>query len=158
MPSRRWNNARPTSLQHALELCVQHARDIHNRSVDRLADLCGLTNKWRIYKWIESGGIPAVMIRPFEHACGCEYVTNWLAASAHKLVINIPTGRRANEIELNDLQRGIHDAIGLLMRFYAGEAEVEETTAALTHVMEGLAWHRANAFKSAQPELDLEHD
>lgn len=156
MPGRNWKNARPTSLSHALELCIHHARDVHNRSVDNIADLIGLTNKWRVYKWVESGAIPGNMIRPFEHACGCTFVTAWMAGSARKLLVDIPTGRRATEVELNELQQNIHAAVGSLIRFYAGDAEAAETTAALTGVMEQLAWHRENVAKGDQPELDLE--
>jgi len=37
MTRTRWNAQRPTSLRHALELCLNYARATHNRSVENLA-------------------------------------------------------------------------------------------------------------------------
>lgn len=45
--------------------------------------------------------------------------------------------------------------MGLLIRFYEGDAAVDETLAALTDTMRGLAWHRVNVEKTIAPELGL---
>ncbi len=156
MPKRHWKRLRPTNFSHAMELCLEHAKAVHNRSVDRIADLMGLANKWIIYKWIESGRIPGILIRPFEHACGIDYVTRYLAHSDHKLIIDIPTGRNIDHTGIHTLQSKLHDAVGALITFYRDQSNAEETLAAITGVMEDLAWHRGNVEKFSQPELDLE--
>jgi hypothetical protein len=94
MPGRNWKRVAPTTLSNAIELCIEFAKEKHNRSVDRIAELIGLANKYTLYKWIESGKLPAISIRPFEHACGCDFVTRYLAHSAHKLLIDIPSAAR----------------------------------------------------------------
>jgi len=46
--------------------------------------------------------------------------------------------------------------MGALINFASGKAKADEVIAAVTTAMEGLAWHRENAARSAQPELELE--
>lgn len=160
MKHRNWKRVRPTSLRHALELCKDYAREVHNLSVERIAELMGLADHWAIYKWIQTGRMPAILIRPYEHACRCTFATDFLGASAHKLVIDIPKGRRADEIEIAELQGRLADAVGCLIRFYQGNADVEQTEATITGVMDDLAYHRENVKRVAQPELafDEGHD
>ncbi|QUN06462.1 hypothetical protein KDN34_03090 [Shewanella yunxiaonensis] len=150
-----WKKVTANSLRHAMELCLEHAKERKNLSVDRVADLMGLPNKWTIYKWLENGRMPAVLIRSFEHACGIDLMTRYIASSAGMLVIDIPAGKAADHKEINELQSGFAEAIGLLIKFYAGNAEADETIGALSNVMGGLAWHRQNVAKSGTPELEL---
>lgn len=156
MRTRNWKLVRPNNLPHAMDLCLQHAREHHNRSVDNVADLMGLPNKWRLYKWVEEANLPSNLLRGFEHACGCDFVTRYLAHSAHRLLIDIPSGRNTSVTDLNTLQAMTTAAVGQLIEFAHGNATAEDVIAATTRAMEGLAWHRANAEKHAQPELELE--
>lgn len=156
MTRRHWKNLHPSSLPHAIELCLEHARAIHNRSVDTVADLMGLTNKWVLYKWMESGRLPANMIAPLQHACGIGYVTRWLAHAERKLLIDIPTGRTATAQDIQELQAAMHEAVGQLIHFYNGKADADQTVAAISAVMQDMAWHRHNVGKHAQPEFNLE--
>ena len=96
------------------------------------------------------------MIRPYETACGIDYVTRWLAASSGRLLIDIPTGRKADAADMQALQELLNTAVGQLLQFYGGKAEAGDTLAAIQQAMEGLAWHRGNVQKHAQPELDFE--
>lgn len=155
MSRRNWKRVRPTSLRQAMQLCLDHARERHNRSVERVADLMGQPSHWIIYKWIESGRLPAVLIRPFEHACGATFVTDYLATSAHKLLVDIPCGRPARDTDVLALQTQFNEAVNLLARFYRGEAEADATLAALTAAMGEIAGHRANVAQSLAPELAL---
>jgi len=138
-----------------MELCLEHGREKRNLSVDRVADLMGLTSKWTLYKWLENGRMPANLIRPFEHACGATFMTQYIATSAHKLLVDIPRGRPANDDEVLELQTGFNDAVNLLARFYRGEVGAEETVAALTQTMSEIAAHRENVSKALTPELGL---
>jgi len=155
MSRRNWKKVRANSLRHAMELCLEFAREKQNLSVDRVADLMGLPSKWTLYKWLENGRIPAVLIRPFEHACGADYMTLYIAASSNRLVIDIPNGRKATNAEVNELQGSFSDAMGLLIRFYQGQSAAEDTITALNHVMGGIAWHSENVSKSQTPELAM---
>lgn len=151
-----WKRLQPTSLRNALELCKEHARVAHNRSVERVAELMGVTDHWTLYKWLSSGRMPLSLVRPFEAACGgVDYVTRWLAASNGKLLVDIPTGRRSDAADIQALQERLNTAVGELLRCYAGQASVPDTLAALQAGMEGLAWHRENITKTAEPELEL---
>lgn len=154
MSRRNWKTWRPTSLQEAVEGCVQFAQDNHRRSVDRLADLVG-ESKWTLYKWIQSGGIPAKKIAGFELACGRAYITEYLATSARKLVIDLPTGRLPAGSDIHALQESCTAAIGALLRFAEGKADAADTSDHLTAAMTRLAHERAQVERHAQPELSL---
>lgn len=155
MSRRDWKRVRPRDLRHAMELCLEHARDVRRMTVDRVADHMGLASKWTLYKWLESGRLPAVLIRPFEAACGATYVTQYVATSAGKLLIDIPNGRRSQPRDINALQVSFTEAVSALLMFADGDAEAEATIAALTNTLEQLAWQRANVERSLDPELDL---
>ncbi|MBS1186700.1 MAG: hypothetical protein H6R04_718 [Burkholderiaceae bacterium] len=158
MSRRNWNRIQPSSLRNALELCKDFAKARRNLSVERIAEQMGLTDHWTVYKWIQSGRIPANMIRPYEAACGINYLTRWLAASSNHLLIEIPSGRTVNTEGVQALQESLHAAVGTLIQFYGGKAEADETLATIQNAMEGLAFHRANVKKHAEPELDLGGD
>lgn len=145
----------PKSLPQAMEMCLEHARLKHNRSVDHIADLMGLPNKWSLYKWVANGRMPMILIRPFEHACGAHYLTEYLAASAASLLVQMPRGAKATEAEINRLQAEFSAAIGLLIGCYNGKTPVEETLASLSTILRGLAWHDVNVRKLFAPEFDM---
>jgi hypothetical protein len=151
---RNWTRWRPSNLQEAVEGCVRYAQDKHRLSVDRLADLVG-ESKWTIYKWIESGSIPARKIAGFEAHCRCCFITAYLAASARRMLIELPTGRLPETHDIQELQRICHDAIGSLISFAAGQCGKQETVNALTVAIEHLASERAHVDLNEQPELSL---
>src|SRR5690606_40263411 len=89
MARKRWKPRQPATMQEAIRLCLDYAEHKHNRGVARVAELIG-TSEWSIYKWMAEGSIPSKRIRPLEFACGCTFITQYLAASAHRLLIEIP--------------------------------------------------------------------
>ncbi len=151
-----WKKQRARSLPHAMELCLAYAREKHHRSVDQVADLMGLPNKWRIYKWVENADMPSRYQLAFEHACGIDFMTQYHAHSRRHLLISIPRGRNVEAADLHALQLMTNDAVGALIAFAAGTATSDDVIAATTRAMEGLAWHRANVEKHLQPELELD--
>lgn len=155
MPKRNWKRTQPTGLNHAMELCLEYARERHNRSVDRVAEGMGMANKWTLYKWMESGSLPARMIRPFEDQCGIDFVSRYLATSAGKLVIDVPTGKKAKVCDIAELQELLNAATGQLIKFWRGNGDAGETLAAIQSGMEALALHRGQVEKSQQPEFDF---
>ena len=155
MARRNWKRVQPTSLRHAMELCKDKAI-ADGLSVERIADHTFLSDHWTLYKWISSGRMPASYIRAFEGACGADFITRWLAASAGKLLIDIPTGRNASATDMQALQEMLNTAVGQLLQFYGGKAEANDTLCAIQQAMEALAWHRGNVEKHAQPELDFQ--
>lgn len=156
LPRRNWKRLQPTSLRQALEFCKDHARARLNRSVERIAEDMGITDHWTVYKWIQTGRIPANMIRPYEAACGIDYVTRWIAASAGKMLVDIPTGRTLSGTDVVALHNGFGTALQLLTDFYAkSSGDAAETMAALTAHLEDVAWHRANIEQHLQPCFDF---
>lgn len=154
MRKRAWNTWQPSCLQEAVEGCLGYALDKHRRTVDRIADLVG-ESKWTVYKWVQSGGIPAKKIAGFEHACGAHYVTRYLASSARKLLVDIPTGRLAAPSDVAALQSSCTAAIAALIDFAAGRSSAANTHASLTAAMTALAFERAQVERHDQPELNL---
>lgn len=155
MTRRHWNRLQPHSREEAIRLCLDYAREKHNRSVARVADLIGVS-EWVIYKWMSEGSMPLVRVRPFEHACGIDYVTRYMAHSAHKLLIDIPTGRNATHTELNELSLALTETVAVLMKYHDGAVDAPAAVAAVTAVMEDLAYQRGNVERALAPEFDFE--
>lgn len=153
---RNWKRLRATSLRHALELCKDHAREKHNRSVERIAEEMGIADHWTVYKWLQTGRIPAILIRPFETACGIDFVTRWLAASSGRMLVDIPSGRPLKDADMVELHSSFAQALAFLTDFYAGKAKPDETVEALSAHLENVAWHRANVAQHSTPELDFD--
>jgi hypothetical protein len=155
MARKSWKKVVAVSLPHAMELCLDYAKSVRNVGVDRIADQMGISSRWTVYKWIESGRIPAILIRPFEAACGINLITRYLAQTDNKLLVNIPTGKQANAKQVNELQTSLNTAISLLLNFAEGKTTENETVQSLLTAMENLAYHKKNVEKSKQPELDF---
>lgn len=152
---RNWKRIQPTSLRSALELCKEHAQQRRNLSIERIALQMGVTDHWTVYKWIQSGRIPANMILPYETACGIDFVTRFLASSSGKLLIDMPTGRNLKDSDVVDLHSGFASALGLLADFYAGKADSSATLEALQNHMQDVAFHHANVSNHATPGLEF---
>lgn len=152
-PRRNWKRVQPTSLRHAMELCKEHARDRLNLSIERIAELMGQADHWSLYKWLENGRMPAVLIPAYENACGIDFITRWFAASRSKLLIDMPTGRALTDVDVVTLQTGFGTAMQLLTDFHSGKADAGATLDALTVHIEQVAFHHANVAKYATPEF-----
>lgn len=152
--SRNWKRVHPNSLIEAFRLTKDFARERHQLSVERIADLMGVTHD-SLYKWLSTGRMPANLIPVYEHACGCQFVTHWLSTSSGKLVIDIPTGRGASAESIQELQQCLHAVVGRLMEFHKGETTAEVTLSATLAALEDLAWHHHNVKREATPELDF---
>ncbi|MEA1989012.1 MAG: hypothetical protein U9N57_07380 [Pseudomonadota bacterium] len=150
-----WKKARPTSLQEAFWLVKKHGMEKKNLSVPRIAELMGLDDESILYKWMKQATMPINKIASFEHVCGANYVSIYLASSDNKLLIDIPTGKNLEPVSVLEMQTTFNHAITLLMKCAAGNATADETVAALTSSMSDLAYHRENVQKQESPELDF---
>lgn len=154
MANRTWKHVQPRSLAHAFELCKVHALKKHRLSVERIAELMGQKTS-TVYKWIEEARMPADKIRGFEHICGISLVTKYLAASDHKLLIEMPKARPAKDTDLITTQKHIADAMSALSEFYSTHENPDQALSELTKAMTDMASHRARVERSLEPELDL---
>lgn len=150
-----WKRVQATSLRQALELCKEHAREVKRLSVERIAELMGEESHWTVYGWLRDGSIPGKKIPAYQHACGCDYITRWLASSDSKLLITVPNGRALVETDVIDLHRDFNAAMEHLVQFYDGDATADDTLAALAQLMRDVAWHQHNVQTYSQPELEL---
>jgi hypothetical protein len=156
MTRRNWKRVHPISMVEALRLCKDFAQEKRNLSIERIADRMGVTHD-SLYKWLASGRLPVILIPSFEHTCGCHFASEWLAASAGRLVVAMPNGRSATQADMVELNSCFASALQLLTDFYAAPASADatETLAALTSHLSQVAWHRANVSQHATPELDF---
>lgn len=154
MSRRNWKRVQPNSLRDALRLCKDHAGEKKNYSVERIADLMGITADL-LYKWLANGRMPASSIPAYELITGINFVTRWLAASTGHLMIAIPSGRIASATDIQALQELLNTAVGQLLKFHGGNAEAAATLSAIQQGMEGLAWHKGNVEKHLQPEFEF---
>ena len=155
MSRRNWKTLQPTSLREAMELCKDHAREKLNKSVERVAEEMGLADHWSLYKWFQNGRMPLVLLRPYELACGVDYVTRWMAASNGRLLVQVATGRKLNPTDVAELHEHFAKALQLMTEFYAKPGDPAATLAALTTHMEHVAGHRQNVAQHATPQLEL---
>jgi len=158
MAKRNWKRVQPGNLRQSIDLCLDHARENHNRSVDNIAELMGEVNKWTFYKWVETCNLPLRMLKPFEHACGIDLVSRWLAVSGGKLVIDIPRGKKLESGDILALQQTLNNTVGALLDFNADKISTEETISVIQTALEQLAWHKMNVEKSHQPELPFDEE
>lgn len=152
-----WKRYQPRDLKDAFRACKDRARDEHRLSVERIADLLGVSAD-ALYKWMGDARMPASMIPGFEHICGAHYVSDYLAAGHGRIVIQIPAGHPAAIEDLSELQVLIANSVAQLVRCYRGQATVDATQRDLTQSLQGLGWHRENVAHLTHPELDLGGD
>lgn len=156
MSRRNWKRVHPASLVEGLRLCKEFAQERKNLSIERIADRMGVSHD-SLYKWLATGRLPAILIPAFEHTCGCHFASEWLAASAGKLVIDMPTGRTATQADMVEINSGFAAALQLLTDFYATPAKADsaDTLAALNNHLQQVAWHHANVGQHANPQLEF---
>lgn len=150
---RVWRHVQPNSLKDAIELCTHYALEKHNKSVDHIKDRVASGSKSTLYRWLAEGGIPANQILAFEDCCGIPLVTKYLAASHGCLLVQIPTGRKAEAKELTQLQINLANVGKQLLMFHNGEANANDTLAVLLGAMENLAYHKNEVEQHQQPSL-----
>ena len=158
-PSRRafWKRYQPTSCRDALHQCKAYAQEARNLSVERIADQMGLPDHWALYKWIESGRFPFVLIPAYESACGINLPSRWLAATQRRLLVDMPIGRAATGDDLVQLGTGFQQAVQLLSDFYKsnGATDPAPVLDALRSHLESVAHHHINVSGFSEPELDF---
>lgn len=158
-PTRRafWKRMRPTSLRHALEGCKDFALEAHRLSVERIAEQMGLADHWALYKWLQTGRFPMVLIPAYERVCGIDLATRWLASTSGQLLVAMPKGKQASAADLVELNTGFASALQLLGDFYTsgGQADPAPVLEALRGHLEAMAHHHANVAGYRQPELEL---
>lgn len=144
----------PTSLRAAFEADKAHAISKRRLSIERLAELMAITPA-TLYKWLENDAMPVNRLPLWEHITGSDYVGRYLTANAHRVVIDIPTGRSSTASDVQSLQITLNSAVGALLSFMNGETDRDTTLSLLGAGLESLAWHRENVRKNDQPELEL---
>ena len=156
-PTRHWKRLQPTSLRHAMELCKDHARERLNKGMERIADDMGVADHYALYKWLQSGRMPSNLVRPFELACGINFVTRWYAASEGFLLVDMPKGTQATPADMVELNTGFASALQLLKDFYqqGDQANPTATLEALRNHLEQVAYHQRNVATYATPELEF---
>ncbi|MBO1856831.1 hypothetical protein J4G52_25155 [Burkholderia cenocepacia] len=154
MARRDWKRVVPGTLVEALRLCKDFALERRNLSVERIAELLAVTPD-ALYKYLSTGRMPASLIPMYEHVCGINFTSRYLAASSGNLVIPMPTGRAVQPIDVQGLQSVLNDAVGAILEFAVERRSAEETLAAIHNGMCALAWHHGNVERASQPDLEF---
>ena len=154
---RNWKAMHPARLEDAFHLCKEHGRERGRLSVERLADLMAVKPS-TLYKWMEEGTMPVNRIAQFERFCGIHFVSEYLAAGANRVVIEIPPGHPVEAEDMGGLQALISSAVLMLMRCWRGQAGIDETISELTLALQALAYQRENVRRCEHPELGLGGD
>lgn len=146
-----WKRLQPSNLRESSRYCKEYARTFKRLTVPAIAELMGITED-TLYKWLSTGNMPATMIPVYENVCGIDYITQYLALRSHKLLIDIPIGKKAQPIEISELQSVVAKGMSMLIECYKEGGDVIKTAEALTQIMGGVAFHRENI----QRELELD--
>ncbi|HCA23626.1 MAG TPA: hypothetical protein DEP32_05600 [Pseudomonas sp.] len=156
MTRRNWKSWVPRSPAEAMEGCAQRALDKYNRGIERLAcDHLGQHNASSLYKWMGNGRLPLTLILPLERACGVPLITRYLAAAHGKLLVDIPTGRKCQAQDVQQLQTVLNSAVGALLAFSDGKQSAGQTLDEVRAGIETLAWHHGNIQQHDHPQLEL---
>jgi transcriptional regulator with XRE-family HTH domain len=150
-----WKRLQASSLKEAFRMDKEFARQFKRLTVPAIAELMGVSED-SLYKWLSNASMPSNLIPSYEHVCGIDYITQYFAIRSHKLLIDIPIGRKAAEIDIADLQEITAEAMSLLIKFYRNGENLEQTTSALTNLMGGIAFHRENI--QTQPSFEFDGD
>lgn len=151
-----WKHIQPKSLQEAFDLCADYALAKKRLNKERIAELMGQSQTHNIYKWIKEARMPAHLIPTYEFICGAPYVTSYLAASNHKLLIDMPAAKPAKSTELFATQRIFSNAMEALAAFYETAEDPEAAMSELTNTMADIASHRERVSRSLMPTMELE--
>lgn len=144
----------PSSLDEAIERQLDAATKL-GLPPKRMADLMGVELK-TYYRWLSENSMPLNRVRQFEAFCRASFVSEYLCmAHGNRVVIAIPSGRKATPTDLADMQATVTAAIAKLMRFCQDRTGAAETVAELTVALSQMAYHRENVLKAAEPELDM---
>ena len=157
MAKQYWKRLVPTSLVKALQLCKEHGIKENNMSVERIADHLG-TNAELVYKHLALGKLPVNKIIPFEQACGINFVTQYIAHSQGYLLVKAPTGRKAENKDLTDLQLFMTEVAALMIKFQQDKSQASDTIDAIKVLMQDLAFHQNNVAKTSTQQNELEID
>ena len=152
--AKNWKRVYPNSLLDALRLCKDHAVERKRLSVERIAELMGVTAD-ALYKWLSTGRMPVSLVPVYEHICGIDLVSRYLATSSGRLVIDMPTGQVPGDTSMQDLQMALHGAVGALLNYYKLGADPAVTAAAVMAGLEQLAFHHRNVQQGGAPQLAL---
>ena len=157
MTRRNWKRFRANNLRDALRACKDYAQERRNLSVARIAELMGDVTEDTLYGWLSKGRMPAVLIPTFEHVCGANFVTDWLAASAGRMVIAMPKGHKVSEAELLQINADCTAAMSQLAAFYADPSKVDtaELMELLQRHLEQVAFQHHNVGQYIAPELEF---
>ena len=152
-----WKNRRASSLVDALRLCKEYAQARRNLSIERIADRMGVSHE-SLYKWLAAGKLPAILLPAYELNCGVHYASEWLAASANRLVVPMPKGAKSSDAELLAMNTSWAACFQALNKFYSApnKEAAESTIGALREHMAQVYYHQANVEHFATPELDFE--
>ncbi|WP_374557849.1 hypothetical protein [Aquitalea pelogenes] len=145
---------RPTSLAEAFDLDEANALKAYRRPRKQMEELMG-TNRSTYARWVSDCEMPAGRLLQFSVLCGSANVIEYLAIACGKLVVSIPTGKKAKASDLGEMQANFGKAVMLLEQFYRGQSDLSETLGVLNEVLSQVAYHRENVIKTGQPELEL---
>ena len=133
-----WKKLYPRSLNHALQMCKELAGQ-KRMNVERMADQLGCTPD-TLYKWLAEARMPLNQLIRFESVSGAPLVTQYLANSHGYLLVPMPAGKKADQLEMSELTIFTNEVLIALAKCYEGEAEPEATSDKLMHLIEELAF------------------
>lgn len=129
-------------IRSAINECLDYAKRVLYRDVASLAELMSLDNKWVLFKWVETGRIPAVLIPAFEAACGCNALSRCLAKEGGSMTIPAPTGRFARVASSTETHLLVTTAIATAIAAEINASKAGEAVRAINGAIESLAWLR----------------
>jgi hypothetical protein len=144
----------PSSLDDAIQ-CQLAAAEKLGLVPKRMADLMGVDVK-TYYRWAAESSMPLNRVRQFEAFSQASFISEYLCtAHGGRVVITIPTGKKAKASDLGEMQANFGKVVMLLEQFYNDKSGLQDTIAVLSQVLSQVAYHRENVIKNSNPELEL---
>jgi hypothetical protein len=135
----------------ALTLTKEHGKVKKSMSTQRIADRLS-TNDDCLYKWLANATMPIGKVIAFEEVCGINFVTQYLAQSQGYLLVPVPSGRKAEHKELNELQLYMTKVLSKIIETNEGQCTSDEAIDSIKVLMQDLAYQQKQCAAQDMPQ------
>ena len=127
-----------SEIQAAIQACITHAKQEMYRDIGDIAEAMGV-NQWVLYKWVQSGKLPAVHIPAFECACGVTHLSKYLAAAGGLLTIKAPPAAGYTQVDWAQAQWEVAKAMAEAAGAAIDPGKTQQALKAINQAMDALA-------------------
>ena len=132
----------------AIRDCLSTAKATRYRNINDVAAAMDVSREV-LYKWVQTGRIPAVQVPAFEQACADASLTRALAAAQGYLLVPATADSQTPELALATVQSQVAAALLAAATAQVDTAQAGQAVRSITQAIDGLAALRHRYAKAA---------